>query len=100
MGLYYLVGDYNKKHDIRIPNKKLAISQNNQVFISNVSYRTFSFQRDINSPSGQDSSALIIRFSDPAKPQFRMVNRARGSVAFRQVRGDGVVVETGRGLVR
>jgi len=32
----------------------------------------------------EDSSALIIRFSDPAKPQFRMVNRARGSVAFRQ----------------
>ena len=37
-----------------------------------------------NSHCGQDSSALIIRFSDPAKPQFRMVNRARGSVAFRQ----------------
>lgn len=30
------------------------------------------------------SSALIVRFSQPAKPQFRMVNRARGSVCFRQ----------------
>ena len=32
----------------------------------------------------QDSSALILRFSDPLKPQFRMVNRSRCSVAFRQ----------------
>ncbi|CAK9090862.1 unnamed protein product [Durusdinium trenchii] len=30
------------------------------------------------------SSALILRFLDPPKPQFRMVNRARSSVCFRQ----------------
>ena len=30
------------------------------------------------------SSALIVRFSQPVKPQFRMVNRAKGLVGFRQ----------------
>ncbi|CAJ1367447.1 unnamed protein product [Effrenium voratum] len=32
----------------------------------------------------EHSAALVLRFSDPVKPQFRMVNRSRHSVVFRQ----------------
>ena len=52
----------------------------------------------------QVSSALILRFLDPPKPQFRMVNRARSSVCFRQERASlvtwgGVSMESECGMV-